>query len=180
MTHFLELLLNGLSLGCIYALIALGFVVVFKATDVVNFAHGSLLLLGALRRRPLHDEPRLLGRAARRRRRRARSSPRCRLRARCAGCAGAPTRGTLAIVTIGVDIVLATELTRRIGTDLLATGDPWGRPVRHLGAVTIAADPHRRRRRRGRADRRLPGARSGTPTGASRCAPRPTTRRPRR
>ena len=47
MNQFVELLVSGLSLGCIYALIALGFVVVFKATGVVNFAHGSLLLLGA-------------------------------------------------------------------------------------------------------------------------------------
>ena len=47
MTEFLELTLSGLSLGCIYALIAIGFVLVFKATGVVNFAHGSILLLGA-------------------------------------------------------------------------------------------------------------------------------------
>ncbi len=47
MRQFVELLVNGLSLGCIDALIALGFVIVFKATRVVNFAYGSLLLLGA-------------------------------------------------------------------------------------------------------------------------------------
>src|SRR6185436_17306473 len=46
-TQFVELLANGVALGCIDALIALGFVVVFKATRVVNFAYGSLLLLGA-------------------------------------------------------------------------------------------------------------------------------------
>ncbi|MEA2448960.1 MAG: branched-chain amino acid transport system permease protein, partial [Thermoleophilaceae bacterium] len=47
MTQFIELLISGLSLGFVYALIALGFVVIFKATRVINFAHGSLLLLGA-------------------------------------------------------------------------------------------------------------------------------------
>jgi len=47
MTQFLILLLNGLSLGAIYALIALGFVIIFKASEVVSFTHGSLLLLGA-------------------------------------------------------------------------------------------------------------------------------------
>ena len=47
MNQFVTLLANGVSLGCIDALIALGFVVVFKATRVVNFAHGSLVLLGA-------------------------------------------------------------------------------------------------------------------------------------
>ena len=47
MNKFLTLLLNGLSLGAIYALIALGFVIIFKASEVVSFMHGSLLLLGA-------------------------------------------------------------------------------------------------------------------------------------
>ena len=47
MTQFFELLVSGLSLGFVYALIALGFVVIFKATRVVNFAHGSIVLLGA-------------------------------------------------------------------------------------------------------------------------------------
>lgn len=43
----------------------------------------------------------------------------------------------LAIVTIGVDILLTTDLTRRIGTDVLALGDPWGDAVVHLGPVTL-------------------------------------------
>ena len=47
MTQFLSLLMNGVSLGAIYALIALGFVIIFKASEVVSFTHGSLLLLGA-------------------------------------------------------------------------------------------------------------------------------------
>src|SRR5205807_6850031 len=44
---FIQFVFNGLSLGSIYALLALGFVVIFKATEVVNFAHGSILALGA-------------------------------------------------------------------------------------------------------------------------------------
>ena len=47
MTQFLSLLLNGISLGAMYALIALGFVIIFKASEVVSFTQGSLLLLGA-------------------------------------------------------------------------------------------------------------------------------------
>nr|MBA3339074.1 branched-chain amino acid ABC transporter permease [Geodermatophilaceae bacterium] len=43
MKLFLELVINGLSVGAVYALIALGFVIIFKATEVVNFAQGSLL-----------------------------------------------------------------------------------------------------------------------------------------
>ena len=42
----LQLTIQGLGLGAIYALIALGFVIVYKATEVINFAHGALLLLG--------------------------------------------------------------------------------------------------------------------------------------
>ncbi|MEW1902380.1 MULTISPECIES: branched-chain amino acid ABC transporter permease [unclassified Streptomyces] len=136
MSTFAEFLINGVSLGSIYALIALGFVVIFRATEVVNFAHASLLLAGGYVTAVLHDEigfwPALL-----------------------AGVAGAAVVGAaveflvmrrhrgadhsvLAIVTIGVDILLATELTRRIGTDILALGDPWGDAVVTVGPVTIA------------------------------------------
>ncbi|MDJ0924832.1 MAG: branched-chain amino acid ABC transporter permease [Acidimicrobiia bacterium] len=38
---------NGLSLGAIYALLALGFVIIFKATQVISFAHGAIAALGA-------------------------------------------------------------------------------------------------------------------------------------
>jgi branched-chain amino acid transport system permease protein len=134
--HFFELLLNGLSLGCIDALIALGFVVVFKATRVVNFAYGSLLLLGAFIIGRYHESlgfpiavlvsiavtsavAALIGVVVLRRVRLA-------------------DPATLAILTLGVDILLATELTRRIGSDLLTTGDPWGASVRDLAGVHIA------------------------------------------
>src|SRR5438876_10856460 len=36
--------LSGLATGCVYALIALGFVLIFKATDVVNFAQGEFVM----------------------------------------------------------------------------------------------------------------------------------------
>ena len=42
-----ELTLAGLANGMIYALIAIGFIIIYKATDVINFAQGPLLLLGA-------------------------------------------------------------------------------------------------------------------------------------
>src|SRR3989442_7864434 len=47
MTDFLQLAIQGIALGAIYALIALGFVTVYKATQVINFAQGELVLLGA-------------------------------------------------------------------------------------------------------------------------------------
>ena len=42
-----ELTVAGLANGMIYALIAIGFIIIYKATDVINFAQGPLLLLGA-------------------------------------------------------------------------------------------------------------------------------------
>jgi branched-chain amino acid transport system permease protein len=45
---FTQLLTSGLALGAIYALIALGFVVIYRASQVFNFAHGELLAFGAL------------------------------------------------------------------------------------------------------------------------------------
>lgn len=47
MTEFLQLCFGGLALGAQYALIALGFVVIFRATAVINFAQGGFVLLGA-------------------------------------------------------------------------------------------------------------------------------------
>nr|WP_227712006.1 branched-chain amino acid ABC transporter permease [Sneathiella sp. P13V-1] len=43
----MQLVIGGVSIGCIYALVALGFVLIYKATEVVNFAQGELLMLGA-------------------------------------------------------------------------------------------------------------------------------------
>ena len=42
-----KILFAGLAVGCIYALVALGFVLIWKSTEVVNFAHGELLMIGA-------------------------------------------------------------------------------------------------------------------------------------
>jgi len=44
---FVNALGSGLALGAIYAILALGFVIIFKATQVVNFAHGAVAALGA-------------------------------------------------------------------------------------------------------------------------------------
>ncbi|MEU8271076.1 branched-chain amino acid ABC transporter permease [Sphaerisporangium sp. NPDC049002] len=136
MITFLELLVNGISIGAVYALIALGFVVIFKATEVVNFAHASLLLAGGYlvaRLQPVTGfwAALLAGVAS----------------AAVIGAlveflvirrAGVTSHSVLAIVTIGLDIVLTTELTRQIGTEILALGDPWGDSVVHLGPVTVA------------------------------------------
>ena len=45
--QLIQLLVSGISQGCIYGLIALGFVLIYKATETVNFAQGELMMLGA-------------------------------------------------------------------------------------------------------------------------------------
>ncbi len=47
MEFFLQLFFQGLSIGFLYALAALGFVMIFKSSSVLNFAHGELLAIGA-------------------------------------------------------------------------------------------------------------------------------------
>jgi branched-chain amino acid transport system permease protein len=44
---FLQLVLNGLVVGSIYALVAMGFVIIYKASSILNFAQGEFLMLGA-------------------------------------------------------------------------------------------------------------------------------------
>ncbi len=137
MNQFFTALALGLSLGTIYALIAMGFVIVFKATNVVNFAHASVLMLGAYVVATTSDDlgfylavlvaavvcavaaaliDIVLVRPLRRRR----------------GGIDA-----LAILTIGINVVLATELTRRVGTDILPTGAPWGRDTVEFLGITV-------------------------------------------
>ena len=48
MTFFLETLLGGLMAGMLYSLVALGFVLIFKASGVFNFAQGAMVLFAAL------------------------------------------------------------------------------------------------------------------------------------
>jgi branched-subunit amino acid ABC-type transport system permease component len=46
MQEMIQLLVNGVALGSVYALAALGFVIVYSATSVVNFAAGQFVMLG--------------------------------------------------------------------------------------------------------------------------------------
>jgi branched-chain amino acid transport system permease protein len=136
MNQFVTLAIGGLFLGAIYSLIALGFVTVFKATQVINFAQGSVLLLGAYVIGRAHESigfwPAVLaGLVA--------SAVAAVLidvvfirRVRDADL------GTLAILTLGVDILLLTELTRRIGTDVIPIGAPWGSDVVEFAGIRVA------------------------------------------
>jgi len=45
--EFAQMVVSGTAIGCIYAVVALGFVLIYKASEVVNFAQGELMMLGA-------------------------------------------------------------------------------------------------------------------------------------
>ncbi len=135
MTTFLQLTVNGLGKGAVYALLALGFVVIFKATEVVNFAHGSLALLGGYLVVVTRDTLGWAGAAA-------------------VGVAGAALAAvaverlllsrarlahadSLALLTIGVDVVVAEEIVRRLGVDVPFLGDPYDAKALHVGGITV-------------------------------------------
>jgi len=137
MTHLLQLLVSGVSLGAVYALLALGFVVVFRATEVVNFAHPALLMVGAYftaRFRTVDELPFpvavLLGVGV---------AVLVALAVQFFLVRRMSGRSVIAvsIMTIGVDVVIQTEITRRLGVDILPMGDPWQDGVVHLDGLTI-------------------------------------------
>lgn len=136
MTTFLSFLMNGLSLGSLYALIALGFVIIYKASEILNFAHGAFLLLGAYVIARL--EPSVgffaavaIGIVATALV--AFVSERVLFsRVRSAHVA------SLTIMTLGLDLIITTDLTRRIGSSVLSLGQPWGAGVVRVGGVSIS------------------------------------------
>ena len=47
MNIFLQATFEGLSLGAVYSLVAIGFVLIFRATDVLSFAQPAMVVVGA-------------------------------------------------------------------------------------------------------------------------------------
>jgi branched-chain amino acid transport system permease protein len=149
MTTFLQLLVAGISLGGVYALLALGFVMVFKATGVVNFAYPALLMAGAYVTARLSGPDGLPIGAA------AQADPTRFAAALLLGVGSAALlafavqRGlvhpmaarsvvAVSIMTIGVDVVVQTEVVRRFGpVEALPMGDPWGGGVAHAFGLTV-------------------------------------------
>jgi branched-chain amino acid transport system permease protein len=137
MTQFLQLLFQGFSLGCIYALVALGFTVIYRASKVINFAQGSLLLVGAYLVSVLATGVNLpFGLAV--------------LAAILLLAAGgvlfqtAVLRRvlgqpvfTLVMITIGLSIVIDSAVPAIFGDSARILGDPWGASSVRLGGVTL-------------------------------------------
>jgi branched-chain amino acid transport system permease protein len=137
MTQFLQLLFEGVSLGATYALVALGFVVIYRASGVINFAQGAMLLLGAYLISWMAVDVGLpfgvavlaamgaLGlfgagfhRVALRR------------------VVGQPTF-VLVMITIGAGIAVSAAVEAVFGDNQRLLGDPWGSSALHVGAITV-------------------------------------------
>jgi branched-chain amino acid transport system permease protein len=137
MSYFLTQILNGLSYGLVLSLIAAGFAIVFTSTGVLNFAHGAVVLLGAylvaVTQPTIGFWPAvlvgILGAAV----------VGVLINALLVRNLADPNPGTAAILMLGVDIVLLTELTRRIGNQVLPLGAPWGADVVHIGDIALPA-----------------------------------------
>ncbi|CAL9630982.1 branched-chain amino acid ABC transporter permease [Streptomyces sp. enrichment culture] len=138
MNDFLDHVLGGLALGSVYALVALGFVVIFKASGVLSFTHGSLLLLGGYLVAVFHDDLGFAGALALAVLVTALVAGALDRLLQRAGGHDPHAAHVQTIATIGIDIVLLTDLSRRIGGDLLTLGDPWGDSVTRLGPLTVA------------------------------------------
>jgi branched-chain amino acid transport system permease protein len=134
----LQTAFSGLALGCKYALIALGFSVVFKATGVINFAQASLVLLGAYFTFNFAQTWDLNFYLAL-------------VMAMAVGAlvgvvieasvlrwlVGEPP-AALIMVTIGLLFVLNNVVTAVWGPDNRNLGDPWGIKTRDVVGVTVA------------------------------------------
>ncbi|MEI6499581.1 MAG: branched-chain amino acid ABC transporter permease, partial [Armatimonadota bacterium] len=47
-SELLQYILTGITVGCVYALVALGFTIIYNATGIINFAQGEFVVLGGL------------------------------------------------------------------------------------------------------------------------------------
>jgi branched-chain amino acid transport system permease protein len=133
--EFIEALARGLGQGSIYALIALGFVIIYKSTLVVSFAQPALMITGAVFMIALN--PRIgfwaaipvavIGTAAV-----GLVIERTTLRPMI----GQPVF-VVAIITIGVDIILRVIQNRYLGTNIRYVGDPWGFTTTEIAGIGI-------------------------------------------
>ena len=129
-------LIGGLSLGSLYALLALGFVIVFKSTRVFNLAQGSLLLVGVLTVARLEPQfgfytALVLGIAV------GSIVAAAIYYFLCRRVTGSDTVVLLAIMMIVIDLALTTESRRQIGTGIIPLSTPWGDATLQIAGATV-------------------------------------------
>ena len=138
MEQFGQLLVGGMALGARYALVALGFVIIYKATGVINFAQGGLLALGAYFTYELVNDGSVPFWLA--------------VGGACIGVAlvgalterfvlrrmvGQPAFAVI-MITIGLLFVIDQVITALWGFDALNLNDPWGVNVVDVGEVALS------------------------------------------
>lgn len=124
MTEALQILSRGLGAGGIYALLSLGFVIIYRATRVISFAQPALMLAGAVIVSQLAPAIGFFGALA------AGMALTAVIALAVERVAVRPMIGrpvfTVAIITLGVDAVIRVFANSVIGVGLLQLGDPWG------------------------------------------------------
>ena len=138
MTEFLQLCFAGLALGARYALVALGFVIIYRATGVINFAQGGLLAVGAYLTYAFANDAglpfflavvlalafsALLGAAIE--------------RTMLRPMVGQPVFAVI-MITIGLLFILEQVVTTVWGYDSLNLADPWGVDTVRAGDVVMS------------------------------------------
>lgn len=135
MKGLLETVIRGLGNGSVYALLALGFVIIYKATRVISFAQPALMLAGAVAVSYLAEVTGFYSAVL--------------LAALLiAGVALAIERIAIrpmvgrpvfvvAIITLGIDVVVRVVVNGFIGTDVRQVGDPWGFNQISLGPLVV-------------------------------------------
>jgi branched-chain amino acid transport system permease protein len=137
-TELLQLLFNGAALGARYALVALGFVIIYRATGVINFAQGGLVALGAYLTYAFANGAGLPFALA------------VLLAVVCAGFFGAGLERVVLrrmvgepvfaviMITIGLLFIIEQAVTAIWGFDSLNLADPWGVQTVAAGDVVLA------------------------------------------
>lgn len=138
MTVFVQTIVSGLALGAIYALLGLGFVIIYRATDVVSFAQPALMVFGAhwmVYFATVMDLSFWL------------SLPLAAIVGAAAGAllervflrplVGRPPFAAV-MVTIGIDIILRVITHDLIGLEQRSVGDPFGLKTFSLGGIRVS------------------------------------------
>src|SRR5688500_2926263 len=138
MDELVQLCFNGLALGARYALVALGFVIIYRATGVINFAQGGLVALGAYLTYAFANSGNLPFALA------------VVLAVACASAFGAGLERVVLrrmvgepvfaviMITIGLLFIIEQAITAIWGFDSLNLADPWGVKTVATGGVVTA------------------------------------------
>ncbi len=123
MTRFIEFTLAGGGQGFVYALVALGFVIIYKATEVINFAQGGLLTMGAYLVYNFTSNQSIPFPLA--------------VAMSMLVTAGVALVFAQIMVTIGLLFILQNLVVAIWGAEPLNLGDPWGISTISIGGVVI-------------------------------------------